>query len=211
MRLGTRVVTTAGVTVLGFTVMSGAAHADTSGGSSLLSGLSGTVTQTTTIVDGVVGAVSKPAASQRTTTQAARTAANDPGIDIGTKVTTPKRAPVHAEIAASVKANVSTSGVSVSPAVDVCITGAASCDQSPPAPGTPPPPTEPPAPTTPPAPPPTASGNIESPISSAVSTQQGNLPFTGSPIDALAGLGAALVLTGAAAVASSKRRAARES
>jgi hypothetical protein len=60
MRLGTKVVTTAGVTVLSFTVMSGAAHAETAGDSSLLSGLTDTVSQTTKIVDGVVGTVSKP-------------------------------------------------------------------------------------------------------------------------------------------------------
>jgi hypothetical protein len=209
MRLGTKVVTTAGVTVLSFTVMSGAANADTTGGRSLLSGLTGTVTQTTKIVDGVVGTVSKPTAPKRTTTRAATTAANDPGVNVGVKVKTPEQAPVHAEAAASLSANASTGGISVSPAVDVCVTGAASCDQAPPTPGTPPAPSEPPAPSTPPAPPPTTSGNIESPISSAVSTQEGSLPFTGSPIDALAGLGAALVLTGAAAVATSRRRAGR--
>jgi hypothetical protein len=125
-------------------------------------------------------------------------------------VKTPEQLPVHAEAAASLRASAGSDGVTVSPAVDVCVTTAASCDEAPPTPGTPPAPSEPPAPSTPPAPP-TASGDIQSPISSAVSSQQGNLPFTGSAIDALAGLGAALVLTGAAAVTSSRRRAARES
>lgn len=209
MRLGTKVVTTAGVTVLSFTVMSGAAHAETAGDSSLLSGLTDTVSQTTKIVDGVVGTVAKPTAPKRTSqTTAARTTANDPGLNVSVK--TPEQLPVHAEAAASLRASAGNDGVTVSPAVDVCVTTAASCDEAPPTPGTPPAPSEPPAPSTPPAPP-TASGDIQSPISSAVSTQQGNLPFTGSAIDALAGLGAALVLTGAAAVTSSRRRAARES
>jgi hypothetical protein len=210
MRLGTKVVTTAGVTVLSFTVMSGAAHADTAGDSSLLSGLTDTVSQTTNIVDGVVGAVAKPAAPKRSSarTTAARTVANEPIVDVA--VETPDQLPVKARAAAALSASAGSDGVTVSPAVDVCVTTAASCDEAPPTPGTPPPPSEPPTPGTPPAPP-TASGNVESPISSAVSTQEGSLPFTGSAIDALAGLGAALVLTGAAAVASTRRRSASES
>jgi hypothetical protein len=203
MRLGTRVVTTAGVTVLGFTVMSGAAHADAAGDSSLLSGLTDTVSQTTNIVGGVVGAVSSPSTTRTARAAANRTAANDPTV--GVDVQTPEQLPVHARVAASV-ASAGEDGVTVNPNVNVCVSTSASCDDAPP-PGEPPPPSEPPAPSNPPAPPPTASGEITSPVPGAVSTQEGNLPFTGSAIDALAGLGAALVLTGAAAVASTRRRA----
>jgi hypothetical protein len=207
MRKRTRLVTTAGVTVLGFTAMSGMAQADTGG-----LGLSGLTSGVTKTLGGVVNRVAPTS----------KTASHDSSLNIPVHLplkvpsttrstTSTRRSWARTEASrrgslatADVNANVNARQVSAN--VGLCASLAEECgaQQSPPSqpPGQPPgqPPAQPPA-----ANPPAATGSI------TAGGDNGSLPFTGGPIGSLAFLGALSVLTGAGAVGASRIRVRRES
>ncbi|GAA2092779.1 hypothetical protein [Actinomadura alba] len=211
MRLVSRAVTTAGATVLGITVMGGMAQADTATRDpSLLSGLTDTVTGTTELVDGLVSTVADPGAPAR---DSRPKSTRPPGLGVDARVETPAAGPLRASAGASVRVSAQ-SGLSARAAADVCL-GTASCGNGgtppipprpPTEPGSPPVPSPPPAPSAPPAAPPVAAGEAGA-LPTATGTVTGSLPFTGGSIDTLAGVAGALVLTGAAALAATRRRA----
>jgi hypothetical protein len=209
MRKRTRLATTAGVTVLGFTAMSGLngiAQADTGG---LGLDLTGPLAKTGPVgktVDGVV----------KNTTRSSGPRLNLPvHVDLGAPSSAGRSAP---SVHAGVKASVGTSPLSARVRVRLCAQSPQQCRQAPsppsPVPPTPPSPI-PPAPPTPPPAPPVENPLPKPPVAVAPAAGSlrvigGSLPFTGGPIGMLALLGATAVLTGAAGVAGSRWKAVRE-
>jgi len=209
MRKRTRLATTAGVTVLGFTAMSGMAQADT-GGLGLPVDLTGPLAKTGPLgktVDGVV----------KQTTSSKRSSGLRLNLPVQVRLGAPRRSG-HAAPAvhAGVKASVGTSPLSARVSVRLCAQPPQQCRRvpSPPTPIPPSPPNPiPPAPPTPPPVPPV--GNplppnppaAAVPASGSVTVIGGSLPFTGGPIGALTLLGATAVLAGVGGVAASRRKA----
>jgi hypothetical protein len=207
MRKRTRLATTAGVTVLGFTAMSGMAQADT-GGLGLPVDLTGPLAKTPLgkTVDGVV----KPSAK--------RSSGLHLNLPLQVRLGAPQRSghPAPA-VHAGVKASVGTSPLSARVSLRLCAQPPQQCRRvpSPPSPVPPSPPS--PIPPAPPTPPPAPVGNplppkppaVAAPSSGSVSVIGGSLPFTGGPIGALTLIGATAVLAGAGGVAASRRKAGR--
>lgn len=205
MRKRTKLATTAGVTVLGFTAMSGLsgiAQADTGG---LGLGLTGTLAKTGPVgktVDGVV----KQAAGD-----------SAPRLDLPVHVDLGAPRSAGPSVHAGVKASVGTSPLSARVGLHLCAQSP-QCRRvpSPPSPVPPTPPSPiPPAPPTPPPTPPMDNPLPNPPVAVAPAAGSlrvigGSLPFTGGPIGVLALLGATAVLTGAAGVAGSRWKAARD-
>jgi hypothetical protein len=221
MRKSARLVTTAGVTVLGLTAMSGMAQADT-GGLKLPVDLTGPLAKTGPLgktvdktVDGVV----------KQTTSGTRHSAGSGlhvSLPLDLRLGAPSRrsgkhpAPaVHAGVKASVKASVAPLSVRVGVSLRLCAQPPRECVPNPPSPIPPTPPAPPVPPTPPPTPPvgmpltPRPPAEVASAAGSLTAIGD-SLPFTGGPIGALTLLGAAAVLTGAAGVAASRRKAARD-
>lgn len=202
MRTRTRLATTAGVTVLGFTAMSGMAQADTGG-----LGLSGLTSPLTKTVGGVVNQV---VPASKTTSHRSTPTLNLP-IHVHLKVpstttstrsrwTRPEAASSRGSLAtANVDANVNARQVNAN--VGLCASLAEQCgaQQNPPSP----PPGQPPQP--PGRPPQPPSGNAPTANGSFTAVHNGSLPFTGGPIGSLAFLGALSVLAGAAGVGASRK------
>jgi hypothetical protein len=212
MRKSARLVTTAGVTVLGLTAMSGMAQADT-GGLKLPVDLTGPLAKTGPLgktVDDVV----------KQTTSGTRHSSG-PGLRVNLPVDLRLGAPARRSgghsapaVHAGVKASVKVAPLSVRASVNlrVCAEPPRECVPNPPSP-------IPPAPPVPPTPPPTPPVGMpltprppaEAASASGSLTAIGDsLPFTGGPIGALTLLGATAVLTGAAGVAATRRKAARD-
>jgi hypothetical protein len=214
MRKRARLAATAGVTVLGFTVlggMGGTAHADSGGGLGLNVDLSGTLGK-----DGPLG---------KTVDGVLKNTLGSPGVHV--------KAPVHARVrtpaprparhsSPAVKADVrvgadiSLNPLSVHAAVQarLCAGPPLECARRPAPPSPVPPPPAPPNP--PPAPPgknlPVSPVVADHGPASATLNVIGNaLPFTGGPVGALAFLGVLAVVTGAAGVAGSRLRFGRSS
>jgi hypothetical protein len=217
MRKSVRLVTTAGVTVLGLTAMSGMAQADT-GGLKLPVDLTGPLAKTGPLgktVDDVV----------KQTTSGTRHSAGSGlhvSLPLDLRLGAPSRrsggrpAPaVHAGVKASVKASVAPLSVRADVSLRLCAQPPRECVPSPPSPIPPAPPAPPVPPTPPPTPPvgmpltPRPPAEVASAAGSLTAIGD-SLPFTGGPIGALTLLGAAAVLTGAAGVAASRRKAARD-
>jgi hypothetical protein len=210
MRKRTRLATTAGVTVLGFTAMSGMAQAET-GGLGLPVDLTGPLAKTGPLgktVDGVV----------KQTTSTKRSSGLHLNLPVHVNLGAPSRSGHSAPaVHAGVKASVGTSPLSARVSVRLCAQPPQQCRRvpSPPSPVPPSPPSPiPPAPPTPPPAPPV--GNLPpnppaaaEPSSGSVSVIGGSLPFTGGPIGALTLLGATAVLAGAGGVAASRRKPGR--
>jgi hypothetical protein len=217
MRKSVRLVTTAGVTVLGLTAMSGMAQADT-GGLKLPVDLTGPLAKTGPLgktVDGVV----------KQTTSGTRHSAGSGlhvNLPIDLRLGAPARKPgghpapaVHVGVKASVKASVAPLSVQAGVSLRLCAQPPRECVPSPPNPIPPVPPAPPVPPTPPPTPPvgmpltPRPPAEVASAAGSLTAIGD-SLPFTGGPIGALTLLGATAVLTGAAGVAASRRKAARD-
>jgi hypothetical protein len=211
MRKSARLVTTAGVTVLGLTAMSGMAQADT-GGLKLPVDLTGPLAKTGPLgktVDGVV---------KQTTSGTRRS--SGPGLHVNLPVDLRLGAPARESggqaapaLHAGVRASVKIAPVPVRARVHlrVCAQPPRECVPNPPSPIPPTPPAPPVPPTPPPTPPvgmpltPRSPSKIVSGAGSLPAIGD-SLPFTGGPIGALTLLGAAAVLSGAAGVAASRRR-----
>jgi hypothetical protein len=214
MRKRARLATTAGVTVLGFTALSGmggTAHADSGGGLGLPIDLSGTLGKAGPLgktVDGVLkNTLSSPASHAKAPV---RPRASTPASPRARRSSPALSADVRAGV------NVSLNPISVHAVarVRLCAGPVLVCAR-PPAPPNPIPP--PPAP---PNPPPTQNrppGQPVQPVTPAVVADHGPasgtlnvignaLPFTGGPTGALAFLGVLAVVTGAAGVAGSRVR-----
>jgi hypothetical protein len=198
MRKRARLATTAGVTVLGFTAMSGmggTAHAD-SGGLGLPGDLTGTLGKT---VDGVLKPVTdatKPHLQVKVPVK----------VRLGVPASGPSSPAVKARVKAGVK--VSAGPLSVRAGVNVRLCAPCGRRPAPPSPIPPAPPTPPPAPPVMnpiPAPP----GAGKTPAAGSLTVLGNALPFTGGPIGALAFLGVAAIVTGAAGVAGSRLKTAR--
>jgi hypothetical protein len=204
MRTRTRLVTTAGVTVLGFTAMGGMAQADTGG-----LGLSNLTSPLTKTVSGVVKQTVPTSSSTRDSGRSL-----DPAVHVRAP-STPRTGGGSSSAqrsggsvaTADVDAAADTSPAQARASVGLCASLAEECGAEPSQPSQP---TNPPGqPNQPPQAPsgkaPTATGSI-----TAVGKSQ-SLPFTGSPIGTLAFLGVLSVLTGAAGVTASRVRVRRES
>ena len=217
MRKSVRLVTTAGVTVLGLTAMSGVAQADT-GGLKLPVDLTGPLAKTGPLgktVDNVV----------KQTTSGTRHSAGT-GLRVNLPVDLRLGAParksgghsapaVHAGVRASVKVPVARVSVRAGVNLRLCAQPPRECVPNPPSPIPPTPPAPPVPPTPPPTPPVgmplTPRAPAEASAAAGSLTAIGDsLPFTGGPIAALTLLGATAVLTGAAGVAGTRRKAARD-
>jgi hypothetical protein len=217
MRRTVRLVTTAGVTVLGLTAMSGIAQADT-GGLKLPVDLTGPLAKTGPLgktVDSVV----------KQTTSGARHSAGT-GLHVNLPVDLRLGAParrsgehsapaVHTGVKASVKASAGPVSVRAGVNLRLCAQPPRECVPNPPSPIPPTPPAPPVPPTPPPTPPVGMPLTPRSPAEASAAAGSltaigDSLPFTGGPIAALTLLGATAVLTGAAGVAASRRRAARD-
>lgn len=205
MRKRVRLATTAGLTVLGFTAMSGVAQADTGGGLGLTD-LTGSLARTGPVGETVDGVVKQATGSS-----------GQPGLHLSVPLNLRLGAPrssapsghsapvVKAHVKAGVGASVAPVGLNARVNARLCAGSPTQCGEHVPSPPIP----IPPAPPTPP--PPTPIGNQPPAGTSAQSasslTVGGNsLPFTGGPIGALALLGVAAVATGAAGVAASRLR-----
>jgi hypothetical protein len=214
MRKSARLVTTAGVTVLGLTAMSGMAQADT-GGLGLPVDLTGPLAKT-----GPVGKTVDKVVKQ--TTSGTRSSGG-PGLHVSLPLNLRLGAPahksgghsapaVHAGVKASVNVSVAPLSAQARVSLRLCAQPPRECVPSPPSP-IPPTPPAPPVPPTPPPTPPVSTPLPPSPPAEAASAAGsltaigGSLPFTGGPIGALTLLGAAAVLSGAAGVAASRRKA----
>jgi hypothetical protein len=210
MRKRARLATTAGVTVLGFTAMSGIAQADT-GGLGLPLDLTGPVGKT---VDGLV--------NQTTTKSSGTRSSGGPGTSLNLPLHLRLGAPqgsgpakhsapvVKVGVKAGVKASTNPLAVRANLGVHLCAHPPQECGRvpSPPSPIPPAPPTPPPTPPVGiPLPPPPHGGTSQS--ASSLTVGGDSLPYTGGPIGALALLGAAAVLSGAAGVAGSRLKGGR--
>ncbi|GAA4498595.1 hypothetical protein GCM10023191_044090 [Actinoallomurus oryzae] len=218
MRKRTRLATTAGVTVLGFTAMSGMAQADT-GGPTLSLDLPGTLGKT---VDGVTKTVDGVVKQTTSGTRSSSKPALRVNLPVHVRLGAPQRsgggkspgrsAPeVKAGVKASVKA--STDGVKANVSLHLCAHPPQQCGPvpAPPNPIPPGPPTPPPAPPVGnPTPPQAAPPGAAEAAASSLTVAGDSLPFTGSPIGVLALLGATAVLTGAAGIAGSRFRFGRD-
>lgn len=204
MRKRVRLATTAGVTVLGFTAMSGVAQADTGGGLGL-SDLTGSLAKTGPVGKTVDGVVKKTGL--------------DVNLPVDVRLGAPRpSAPAHhsapvvkAHVGAGVKASVAPVAVRARVNVRLCAGAPAQCGDRAPNPPTPIPPAPPTPPPTPPVgtqpPPPPGSDSGTSATSAGATTAAGDsLPFTGGPVGTLALLGAAAVVAGAGGVAASRLR-----
>lgn len=225
MRKRTKLATTAGMTVLGVTAMSGLsgiAQADTGGPGLDLTGPSAKTGPVGKAVGGVV----------KQTTRTSGLRLDLPvHVNLGAPRSIGRSTP---SVHAGVKASVRTSPLSARAGVRLCAQPLRQCRRvpsppspvppSPPSPVPPPPPspvpppppspTAPAPPTRPPAPP------VENPLpappvavapaAGSLRVIGGSLPFTGGPIGVLALLGATAVLTGAAGVAGSRWKAVRD-
>jgi hypothetical protein len=212
MRRRVRLATTAGVTVLSFTAMSGMAEADTGGGLGLpdltspLAATTGTVGKT---VDGVV----------KQTTGSSGGSGLRLSLPAGVSLGAPRSsaagntAPaVKAHVKAGLKASVAPVGVRARVNLRLCAGSATRCGERvpsppipiPPAPPTPPPPT--PIGSQPPSAPPGTGSGTSAQSAGSLTISGDSLPFTGGPVGTLALLGVAAVVTGAAGVAASRLR-----
>jgi hypothetical protein len=199
---------TAGVTVLGFTAMSGMAQADTRGpGLPLLTKSPARTGPLATIVDQVVKPSAKRGAGLHLTLPVR--------VSLGAPRRSGRPAPA---VHAGVRASVGTAPLTARVSLRLCAQPPQQCRRvpSPPTPIPPSPPTPiPPAPPTPPPAPPVENPLPPSPPAVAVpsmgsvSVTDGSLPFTGGPIGALTLVGATAVVAGAGGVAASRRRAGR--
>jgi hypothetical protein len=219
MRKRARLATTAGMTVLGFTAMSGIASADT-GGLGLNLDLTGPLAKTGPIgktLDGVVKQTTHPSS-----TRSSGGSILNLNLPIHLRLGAPEgsgsgrhSAPVvKADVKAGVKVSTNPLAVQAKVGAHLCAHPPQECGRvpSPPSPIPPAPPTPPPTPPVgnplPPAVPPGAGGLTNG--SSSLTVGGDSLPFTGGPISALTLLGAAAVLTGAAGVAGSRLRFGRD-
>jgi hypothetical protein len=221
MRKRARLVTTAGVTVLGLTAMSGMAQADT-GGLKLPVDLTGPLAKTGPLgktVDSVVKQTTSGKSPSDTSSGSQGLRVNLPvhlSLGAPARKSSGKPAPaVHAGVKASVKASVAPLSAQASLSLRLCAQPPRECVPSPPSPIPPTPPAPPVPPTPPPTPPvgtplpPTTP--VEAGTASGSLTAIGDsLPFTGGPIGALTLLGATAVLTGAAGIAAARRKPARD-
>jgi len=220
MRKRARLATTAGVTVLGFTAMSGIAQADTSG-LGLPLDLTGNLAKTGPVgktVDGVV--------KQTTRSSSTRSSGGSGLLDLNLPVHLRLGAPqgsgsgrhsapvVKAGVKAGLKVSTNPLAVQARLGAHLCAHPPQECGRvpSPPSPIPPAPPTPPPTPPVgnplPPGLPPGAGGLTQG--SSSLTVGGDSLPFTGGPIGALTLLGAAAILSGAAGVAGSRLRFGRD-
>jgi hypothetical protein len=218
MRKRTRLATTAGVTVLGFTAMSGMAQAET-GGPNLSLDLPGPLGKT---VDGVTKTVDGVVKQTTSGTRSSAKPALRVDLPVRVRLGAPQRSgggdnPGHSapELRAGLKTSVkaSTDGVRANVSLHLCAHPPQQCGPvpAPPSPIPPGPPTPPPAPPVGnPTPPEAAPPGAAAPATNALTVVGGSLPFTGGPIGALALLGATAVLTGAAGVAGSRFRFGRD-
>jgi hypothetical protein len=208
MRTRTRLATTAGVTILGFTAMGGMAQADT-GGLRLPTDLTGTLGKT---VGGVV----------QNTPVRDTLGSSGSGLHVNLPVRVRLAAPPASGngsapsvgLKTSLKASLNPPAARVKVSLGLC-DGPQDCGSRPvpPIPVPPGPPVPPPVPPTPPIPsaPPAPPADTV-PASAGSLTVIGNaLPFTGGPIGVLAVVGVAALLTGAAGVAGSRLRVRRDS
>jgi hypothetical protein len=211
MRTRTRLATTAGVTVLGFTAMGGMAQADTGG--------LGHATDLTGPLEKTVGGVVKKTPVHRTL------GSSGSDLHVNLPVRVRLRVPPASDngsapsvgLKTSLKASLNPPAARVKVSLGLCDGPPQDCGSrpAPPIPVPPGPPVPPPVPPTPPAPNPPAppappAGNV--PASAGSLTVIGNaLPFTGGPIGVLAFVGVAALLTGAAGVAGSRLRVRRDS
>jgi hypothetical protein len=225
MRKRTRLATTAGVTVLGFTAVSGmtglsaTAHADTVG-LGLPVDLTGPLAKTGP-VGKTVDTVVKQTTSGSHGSGGSGLRVNLPvNLRLGGSRSSGRSAPVvKTGVKTSVKASTNPLAVRARVNVHLCAHPPQECGPIPsppsPVPPTPPIPIPPGPPTPPPAPPvgnpstPLPPGAAE-PAASSLTVIGDSLPFTGGPIGALTLLGATAVLTGAAGVAGSRRKAGRD-
>jgi hypothetical protein len=207
MRKRARLAATAGVTVLGFTALSGmggTAHADSGGGLGLPVDLSlgkdGPLGKT---VDGVLK-----------NTLGSSGSGVHVKVPVHARVSTPAPRPARRALKADAEAgvHVSLKPLSVHAVVQarLCAGPPLECARRPAPPSPIPPPPAPPTPppttpvTNPPASPPAAAGH--GPASATLNVIGTALPFTGGPTGALAFLGVLAVVTGAAGVAGSRVR-----
>jgi hypothetical protein len=213
MRKRTRLVTTAGVTVMGFAAMSGMAQADTGG-----LGLTGPLGKS---VSGLV----KQKTSPTHRTQSSSRSGLHLNLPLRVRLKVPPtsgkaKSPV-VDVKAPVKAAIDPAVGHVKLALTLCVSLPEECGRPNPGPQpspTPPGPPEPPSPpsppgTNPPVPPALPAlpvGNVPA-SSGSLAVAENALPLTGGPIGTLAFLGAAAVLTGAAGVAGSRLRLRRAS
>lgn len=217
MRTRTRLAATAGVTVVGFTAMSGmsgAAQADTGG---LVGSLTDTLNKT---VGGLAGKPAQKAEPAGAADAAKAAPARRPGlhVNVPVRVRVPLSAPSRksggqpeVDARASVRAAVEPASVRAS--VNICVSAPEECG-APPGP-IPQPPPAPPAPPAPPSPPGSSRPAPGLPVPPAanqpasfgsLAVARNALPHTGGPVGTLAVLGAATVLAGAAGVAGSHVR-----
>jgi hypothetical protein len=212
MRKSARLVTTAGVTVLGLTAMSGVAQADT-GGHGLPLDLTGVLGKT---VDTVGNVVKQTTSSPRSSEGSGLHVSVPVHVNLGAPHrsrghSAPPSSPgVKAGVKASVKAAAGPLSVRAALNLRLCVPPRQECVPSPPSPIPPGPPAPPTPPPTPPVglPLPQAPGTAAGPALGALTVAGNSLPFTGGPIGALTLLGAGAVLTGAAGIAGSRRKAA---
>lgn len=229
MRTRTRLATTASLTILGCTTMSGIAQADT-GGSGLTGGLTGSVSRT---VGGVVKQTTtqtsrtvRQVTSQTSRTVRQATAGSAGGLHVRLRLSEPSAPGRGAARGPAVGAGVDASlgGARVKASLGLC----AGCQAPNPTPQPPPTPPTPPSPPVPPSPPgsqppgsqppgsvpPVARPPLAVPPALALpagkaelQTIDSALPYTGGPIGAMAFLGAIAVVTGAAAVIGARPKA----
>ncbi|WP_141953209.1 hypothetical protein [Actinoallomurus bryophytorum] len=206
-----RLVTTAGVTVLGLTAMSGMAQADT-GGLKLPVDLTGPLAKTGPLGKTVDGVVKQATSGPRRSAGPGLRVNLPVDLRLGAPARKPGRpsAPaVHAGVKASVK--VAPLSVRADVSLRLCAQPPRECVPNPPSPIPPTPPAPPVPPTPPPTPPVGMPLTPRQPAEAAPATGSlpaigDDLPFTGGPIGALTLLGATAVLSGAAGIAASRRK-----
>jgi hypothetical protein len=211
MRKRTRLATTAGVTVLGFTAMSGMAQAGAETRGTSLTDLTGPLAGTGPLgktVDRVVDRTTKPALRLNLPVRVRL------GAPRGSTPARHEPPEVRAGVKASVRASTDPLAVRARVSLHLCAHPPQQCGPvpAPPNPIPPGPPTPPPVPPVgAPTPPAAAPPGVSTPSANALTVIGDALPFTGGPVGALALVGAAAVLTGAASVAGSRFRFGRDS
>jgi hypothetical protein len=225
MRKRTRLATTAGVTVLGFTAVSGmtglggTAHAET-GGLGLPLDLTSPLAKTGPVGKTVDKVVKQTTSGTRGSGGSGLRVNLPVNLSLGAPRSAGRSAPVvKTGVKASVKASTNPLAVQARVNVHLCAHPPQECGPipSPPSPIPPTPPIPiPPGPPTPPPAPPVGNPSVPAlpgaaaPAASSLTVIGDSLPFTGGPIGALALLGATAVLTGAAGVAGSRLRSGRD-
>ncbi|MCO6011279.1 hypothetical protein NE236_40650 [Actinoallomurus purpureus] len=228
MRTRTRLATTAGLTILGGTALSGVAHAETGG-----LGLGDLTTPVSKTVSGVVKTTDRTSRTVRKATSGTSRRSTGSGLHVNLPVGVSLSA---RRASASAGVNASVGGTHIEASLGLC----AGCSAPRPAPGSPPapapgnppgqpnppgaqppgaqppgaqPPGSPPPVVQPPvAQPPVARPPLSAPagrgeLATVGGTGRPALPYTGGPLGALAFLGAIAVVTGAAAVIGARPKA----